>query len=445
MRTTKIVLVGAGSASFGLSILQDIIGARDVLRGSTVVLNDPDEEALSLMACVAQRLNTEAEAGLTIEASTDQRAALAGAEFVITSASVDRIQTWRQDWEIPLRHGVKHVLGENGGPGALGHTLRSVELMLRIARNIEEVAPKAWVLNCANPMSRVCLALERATSLKCVGLCHQIGAAYYWIGRVFGMIGDGRDWDETRTLIAAMEQKIDVKAAGINHFTFVYDLRDRASGEDLYPEFRRRLAAMPPDFQPLSRRLLDAFGLFPATGDGHAGEYVSFAWETSAMKGFDFDGYVREGEERRDGLRRALEVEGGLKRYIDEPSGEGAIPVIDGILRDANRYHLALNIPNSGCIPGLPDWAIVEVPAIVSGAGVSGLCVPALPPGITALLAQQVAVQDRAVDAAIHGHRQAALQALLLDPVVSSYEAAVKILDDLLTVHAQYLPRFQRD
>jgi alpha-galactosidase len=103
---------------------------------------------------------------------------------------------------------------------------------------------------------------------------------------------------------------------------------------------------------------------------------------------------------------------------------------------------VALNLANQGSIVGLPDWAIVEVPCVVNATGVQPVHVPPLPPGITALLAQQVAIQDRAVEAALHGDRQAALQALLLDPVVHSYEAATKILDELLELHAPYLPQF---
>ena len=443
MRTTKIALVGAGSASFGLSTLQDIAACADALRGSTIALADINAESLELMTRIAEGLNAEADAGLVIEGTTDLRAALDGAEFVIVSVAVDRIATWKRDWEIPRKYGIKHVLGENGGPGGLGHTLRSVRLVLEVARVIEEVAPNAWVLNFTNPMSRVCLALERATSLRCVGLCHQIGAGYLIAGQVLGLVEKAKDWDEALVQLEKLHCKLDIKAAGLNHFTFIYDLRDNETGQDLYPEFRERLATMPPSFMPLSRRLTDAFGLFPATGDGHAGEYVSFAWETSEMKGFDFDGWDRRGEEMKSRMRRTVSGEIPFNEYLGRTSGEHTIQIVDAILHNKNQYELALNIPNHGCIPGLPDWAIVEVPGVVSGAGVTGLHVSPLPPGITALLAQQVAVQDRAVEAALHGDRQAALQALLLDPVVSSYEAAVRILDELLTVHATYLPQFR--
>jgi alpha-galactosidase len=443
MAVTKIVLIGAGSHSFGLETLLDLMVQADTLRGSTVVLNDVNPEALELMAEVARGLNREAAAGYQIEATTDQKAALDGAGFVITAVEEARLPCWEQDWQIPLRHGVKHVLGENGGPGGLGHTLRVAYLMLQVARNVEAVAPNAWLLNFTNPMSRVCLTLNRYTSLKVVGLCHQIGAGYRIVGRTLGLIQEPMSWEEWRQAGPRLFDKLDIKAAGLNHYTFIYDIHDRETGEDLYPLFRERIADMPADFEPLSRRMLDAFGLMPATGDGHAGEYVSFAYETSDMKGYDFAGWAKEGEEIKARLRRDLTIPGGLKSYLGRPSGERAIAIIDGILHDRNQYELSLNIPNRGCIPGLPDWAVVELPGVVSASGVRGLSVPSLPPAITALLNQQIAVQDRAVEAAVHGDREAALQALLLDPVVWSYEAAVRILDELLAVHTPYLPQFR--
>jgi len=443
MRMTKITLIGAGSVSFGLGTLQDIITHADALRGSHIALTDIDADSLDLMLRVAHGMSAEAGTDLVFEATTDPHAALDGAEFVVIAVALDRVETWRKDWEIPRKHGIRHVLGENGGPGGLGHTLRSVSLMLDVAQTIEEVAPDAWVLNYTNPMSRICLALERATSLRCVGLCHQIGASYLTAGQVLGLGDRAQDWDAILRQLEWLDRKLDIKAAGLNHFTFIYDMRDKETGEDLYPVFRERLAAMPPDFEPLSRRLMDAFGLFPATGDSHAGEYISFAWETSELEGFDFDGHIRQSTEAKARLGQAVAGKSSFGEYLDRASVDRAVPIIVAILHDKNQYELALNVPNRGCIPGLPDWAVVEVPAVVSGAGIAGLHVPELPPGITALLAQQVAVQDRAVDAAIHGDRQAALQALLLDPVVSSYEAAVQILDDLLTAHAPYLPRFR--
>ncbi len=409
-------------------------------RGSTITLADINSASLDLMHKTALGLAQASGADLHFEASSDLRVALQGAKFVIVSVAVDRMATWQRDWEIPRNHGINQVLGENGGPGGLGHTLRSVQVMLDVARVIEEVAPDALVLNFTNPMSRVCMALQRATRLNVVGLCHQIGAAYRIVGQVLGLV---RDEAEARAQRDLLHRKLDIKAAGLNHFTFMYDLRDAETGADRYPEFLERLRTMPDTFQPLSRRLYDTFGLFPATGDGHAGEYVSFAYETSAMKGYDFAARAVDADALKNRLRQAAAGEISYDSYAGRTSGERAIQIITAIIHNRNQFELALNISNQGCIAGLPDWAIVEVPGVVSGAGVAGLHVPALPAGITAMLAQQVAIQDRAVEAAIHGNRQAALQALLLDPVVQSYSAAVQILDELLAVHAPYLPQFQ--
>jgi alpha-galactosidase len=436
---TKIALVGAGSASFGLGMLLDLAAYGDELAGSTVVLTDVDASSLDLMLQVGRILSRQANRDLHFEGTTDLDAALDGADFVITSIAVDRMATWKRDWEIPLKYGVKHVLGENGGPGGLGHTLRSVHLMVEVAKRVEAAAPNAWLLNFTNPLTRVCLGLARATNLKVIGFCHGIGGAYRTVGITMGLVSNVEEARANRDMLF---ERFDIKAAGLNHFTFVYHIFDNERGEDIYPEFRERLAKMPADFQPLSRRLYDSFGLFPAIGDGHTGEYISYAWETSEMKGYDFDGYTQQGRAVKEKLRQIAEGQLTAEEYAGRTSGERAIPAITAMLRNKNQYEDALNIPNLGSIPGLPEWAIVEVPGMVSASGVHGLAVPALPPGITAMLAQQVAIQDRAVEAALHGDRQAALQALLLDPVINSYEAAVKILDELLTVHAPYLPQF---
>lgn len=436
---TKITLVGAGSVSFGVGMLMDLAAYGEELAGSTVVLTDVDPTSLDLMLQTGRILNRQAKTDLRYEGATDLEAALDGAEFVITSVAVDRLPTWQRDWDIPRKYGVKHVLGENGGPGGLGHTLRSVRLMVEVAQQIEKVAPNAWVLNFTNPLTRVCLGLERATKLKVVGMCHGIGNAYRSAAMTFGLV---KNVDDARAQMERLAQRFDIKAAGLNHFTFVYSIYDNERGEEVYPEFIERIAQMPPDFQPLSRRMLDAFGLFPAIGDGHIGEYVSYAWETSAMKGYDFAGYAERGRKEKEHLRQIIAGQVGVDEYLNRKSGERAIPIIAAILGNNNQYEDALNLPNRGCIPGLPDWAIVELPGSVSASGIRGQSVPTLPPGVTAMLAQQIAIQDRAVEAALTGDRQAALQALLLDPVVWSYDAAVQILDELLTVHAPYLPQF---
>ena len=441
-RPARIVVVGAGSASFGLETLFDLLGARLALEGSTIVLVDVDADRLQKIAALARRANDFYEAGFRIEHTTDRKAALRGAQFVITAVAVRREELWKLDFEVPIRHGVKHVLGENGGPGAFFHSARSISLVLPIALDMEEICPDAMLLNFTNPMSRVCRAVARHTRVRAVGLCHQIGHVYRLAGRVLGAAERvPRNWDEMKAELIRVEKLYDVKAAGINHFTWLLDLRSRADGSDLYPEFRRKIAAKPPDFEPLSRFLLDSFGLMPATGDQHLGEYISYAHEYTTMEGYDFAAAVKE----RDAMWERIDrmVAGSEPLPAQPPaSGERVVAIICAMLANENLPLPALNLPNEGYITNLPAGAIVEVPGTVSGWGVRGLGVGELPRGIAELCRRQIEVQELVVEAVVTGSRSLALQALLHDPLVSSAKAATGILDELLRVEKDALPTF---
>jgi alpha-galactosidase len=276
MRETKIVLIGAGSASFGLGMLSDAVNIPE-LRGSTISLVDIAPEALKAVSTLARKMNDESGAGLSIEHTTDRTRALPDAEFVVISIAVRREELWRLDWEVPLKHGVKHTLGENGGPGGLFHCMRNIPVILDICRDIERLCPDALVLNFTNPVPRICMAIDRFTSVRALGLCHGIAGELHRLAQVMGVD----------------PQNLDARAAGLNHFTWILDLRFKDSGEDAYSELRRRLEGYDPAFQPLSRKLFDAFGYYPSPGDDHIGEYLPFATEYCPMRGYDFDAAKR--------------------------------------------------------------------------------------------------------------------------------------------------------
>jgi alpha-galactosidase len=165
MASTKLVLIGAGSTSFGASTLIDIFNQREHFRGSTVALCDVNAERLTRVTRLAERMNAATNAQFRIESATDYRDLLPGAGFVFVSVEVDRLERWKLDWQIPFRYGIRHVLGENGGPGGLSHALRTVDLVLGIGREVERLAPDAHLINFTNPLSRVCLWLTRYTNL----------------------------------------------------------------------------------------------------------------------------------------------------------------------------------------------------------------------------------------------------------------------------------------
>lgn len=444
MARTKIVLVGAGSTSFGVSTVADFFQQREMFNGSTLVLCDIDAGKLARVRKLAERMNDATSKPFHIESVADFSEAMEGAQFVFVSTEVDRLERWKLDWEIPFRYGIRHVLGENGGPGGMSHALRTIPLVLGIAREMELRAPDAYLVNYVNPLSRVCLGVTRYTKIKTIGMCHQINKGFSLAGQVLGLTPVVHEHFPPPEIVRELKKQIDLKQAGLNHLTWMYDLRDKATGRDLYPEFRARLHDMPADWEPLTQRLFDAFGLFPDTGDGHAGEYFAYAHETSALEGYDFTGRAALSADLDARVERAATDDALRDEFLFAESGERAVNIAAAIANNLNGFELNVNVVNNGALPGLPDWAIVEVPAVVSGNGVTPLRVPPLPAGITALLNQQAAIHDRVVEAAVHGDRQAALQALLLDPLVTSCRVAENMLDELLRTHAGYISPFFR-
>jgi alpha-galactosidase/6-phospho-beta-glucosidase family protein len=442
MTQTKIVLIGAGSTIFGVNTLADLFAQREHLRGSHIALCDIDAARLTRITRLAERMNAATNADFKFTSATDYRDALPGAEFVIVSVEVDRIRRWKLDWEIPFKYGIQHVLGENGGPGGLSHALRTIHLVLGIAREVERLAPDAYLINFTNPLPRVMLAVTRYTGLKAIGLCHQVNKGYYLVAHILGLTPRIEEHFPPPALFHELTKRIDLQTAGLNHLTWIQEIREPGTGQDLYPAFRARLLDSDPEFEPLSRRLNKVFGLFPATGDDHVGEYFSFAHETSDLKGYDYNKYEASGAALDARVDRSITDTHALQEFLDWQSAERAASIIAGIVNNWHSYEITVNVVNNGALPGLPDWAIVEVPAVVSASGVAPLRVPALPTALTAMLNLQVAIQDRVVEAAVHGDRHAALQALLLDPLVPSYVDAEKLLDEFLTVHADALPQF---
>jgi alpha-galactosidase len=424
VKPVKIVMIGAASSSFGPGCLADAVQCEGI-RGSRLVLVDIDEERLEIITKFAERLNEEADAGLIIESTTERKEALPEADFVFCSIALERNDLWKLDWEIPRRYGIKQVLGENGGPGGLSHTLRNIPVILDICYDMERLCPDAWLLNFTNPESRICLAISKYTSIKAAGLCHGV---FMGIDNVSQITGVDRD-------------DIDVKAAGLNHFTWMLAINRRSTGEDLYPLVHEKIDENASNF-PLIRELYHKFGLLANPSDDHVGEYLSFAGDIVGYEGYDF----AAADKARDGLWKRLSSmangEMSVHEYLMRKSGEIALDIVRAMTINENLFIEAVNIPNNGAITNLPPDAVVEVPALVSASGIHPLCVGELPEAIADMCNTQIAVQRLAVDAAVTGSRKLALQAMLLDPVIDNMDSAEKCLDELLRVHVRYLPRF---
>ncbi len=468
---TKIVVIGAGSASFGENTLSALVRAgrsgmdgSPSLRGSTLALVDRNAASLDIVRRLAERLNREWDAGMTITAHADHRDALNGAGFVVSAIEVGpREELWKKDFEIPIRAGVRQPYAENGGPGGFAHAARNIGPVLEIAHAMEQACPDAWFVNFTNPMIRICDAVNRHSRIKAVGLCHQIFAGYVMAGVALaqdlgivlppGLTGVEAD----RSLYAAHDRvreqvvpRIDIRAAGLNHFTWILSIRDRRTGEDLYPLFRERWARLSEKFEPLTRRVFDAFGLFPVPGDTHLCEYLPWVtdpatkpWEKYAIKLYNWEQAAAGRDLELKRLKSMADGKTAVDELLDTDS-EGALEMIANIAGAGSHYHLAANLPNQGQISNLPLNSAVETPVQVDGAGVHPVHVGPLPEPIAELCRREIAVAQLCVDAAATGDRQKALQCLLLDPVVNDIEQAKQILDEYLLAYKEHLPQFWR-
>lgn len=460
---TKIVVIGAGSASFGENTLSALMRSKK-LRGSTLALVDRNQSSLDIVKRLADRLNKEWDSQMKITAHAHHRDALDGAAFVISAIEVGaREGLWRKDFEIPIKYGVRQPYAENGGPGGFAHASRNIGPVMQIVRDMEQACPDAWFVNFTNPMIRICDAVNRHSKIKAVGLCHQIFIGYTMVGVALGKdlgieIPDGLTGTEASVTQAPLHEQVkrqivplvDIRAAGLNHFSWILSIRDRKTGEDLYPLFRKRFFELDPKFEPLTRDIFSAFGLFSVPGDTHLCEYLPWVsdpqtkpWEKYDIKLYDWDLMAAVREFELDRLNEMANGNMTIEGLLDTDS-EGALEMVENIAAAGTHYHLAANLPNEGQIENLPRGAAVETPVVIDGAGVHPVHVGALPEPIAELCRRETIVAQLCVDSAVEGDREKALQCLLLDPVITDIETAKKVLDDYLTSYKEYLPQYWR-
>jgi alpha-galactosidase len=416
-----IVLIGAGSAMFGLGALGDIFKCR-ALDGSTVVLHDINEEALKKVESVTRDYIEKNSLPFCISATTDRKQALQNADFCIISIEVgDRYQLWEQDWKLPLQLGIPQVYGENGGPGGIFHSLRIIPHILEICEDISQICPQALVINLSNPMSTICLAISKKyPAIKVVGVCHEVSSLIQQLPQILNT-----DFSD-----------LSIKAGGLNHFSILVEARYKKTGEDAYPDIRKKAPAfyetMPE--RGLFREILDIYGCLPNTTDSHFGEYIQWAQEVADHQGIldYYNKYMYECTKPINEYRR-------IKCGTLPSEYWRVVPIIKGVVTNSGHEELAVNIRNDGFIGCLPDNLFVEVPATINANGIHGIRLDAIPKGFEALLRNRVGVLELTTDAVLYESKALALQALLAEPVVNSVRNARKLLDMLLEYQQQYL------
>ncbi|HEU0165447.1 MAG TPA: alpha-glucosidase/alpha-galactosidase [Thermomicrobiales bacterium] len=428
----KVTLVGAGSTVFAKNLIGDILSYPE-LSGSTIALFDIDDERLKTSEIVAKKLASSVNAPATIVATTDRKEALRDADYVIIMIQVGGYKPSTViDFEIPKKYGLRQTIADTLGIGGIFRALRTIPVLIDVAKDMEEVCPNALFLNYVNPMAMNCWAISRASDISTVGLCHSV---------------QGTAGELARDIDVPVEE-INYIAAGINHYAFY--LKFERDGVDLYPEINKVIAeGRVPDHNRVRYEMLKRTGYFVTESSEHFSEYGPWFIKRDRpdlIEQFNIplDEYIRRCEEQlaRWGRMRA-EYEGDAP-IEHKRSHEYASRIILGH-QTGNPEVIYGNVPNHGLIDNLPDGCCVEVPILVDRNGLQPTTIGSLPPQLAAMMQTNINVQALTVEAAITKKREHIYHAAMLDPHTAAeldLDQIWHLVDDLIEAHGDWLPTY---
>lgn len=433
----KIAFIGAGSTVFAKDLLGDILSFPE-LATSTLSLYDIDPQRLHTSEIVAHKVAQALQARPTIQATTDRRAALDGADYAICMIQVGGYEPATVvDFEVPKKYGLRQTIGDTLGIGGIMRGLRSIPVLLDICRDMEELCPEVLFLNYVNPMAMNCWAVNRASPVKTVGLCHSVQGTAEQLARDVGV----------------PLEEVNYLCAGINHMAFYLRFERRAgeSVEDLYPRIRQLVAeGQVPSWNRVRYEMVARLGYFVTESSEHFAEYVPWFIKRDRpdlIRRFNIplDEYPRRCESQIAGWE-------GLRAHLQHPettlqverTHEYGSYIIHSLETGTPRVVYG-NVPNYGLIDNLPQGCIVEVPCLVDKNGVQPTHVGGLPPHLAALMRTNINVQELTVEAALTGKREHIYHAAMLDPHTAAeldLDQIWNLVDDLIETHGDWLPAY---
>ena len=430
----KVAMIGAGSIVFCKTLMNDLLST-PALAGSHYALMSRTRPKLDKMHSFLQKVIDQNSLDATVSSTLDRREALEGADYVVVMIQVGGLDAFRCDYEIPMKYGVDQCIGDTLGPGGVLRALRTIPVLVDIARDMEELCPNAIMVNYANPMAACCHALGQASNVPFVGLCHGVQTTMDLIAGYLGLPKD----------------EIDYTAAGINHMAWFLKLEK--DGQDLYPRFRE-LCDKPEYYinEKVRIEVMRHFGYFMTESTGHLSEYVP--WFRHSQEALDL--YCDQpdfGGASGAYYKWCTAIAGRFAEYdpaaMDEPvlqtrSCEYCSYIIEAIETD-EPFRFQGNVRNDGYITNLPEGCCVEVPVYADRAGLHPLRIGDLPPQCAALNQSNVTVQGLAVEAALNGDPELAVQAAAMDPLTSAcltLKEARDMTAEMIEAEREWLPQF---
>jgi alpha-galactosidase len=451
MKGPKITFIGAGSTMFSKLLMCDIF-SHDALRESTIVLEDLEEERLELTYKLANKIINKFKLPGKILKTTSQKEALEDADFVISMIAVGGNKAWELDKSIPLKYGVDQIVGDTLGPGGLFRALRHIPPLISVLKDMEKLCPNAIFINYSNPMAAMMWAFNRISDIKKIGLCHSVQATTKEIAGYIGAAEwenypiTNEDWHEF--YYRPVPENINFYVAGINHMAWF--LKYEVDGEDAYPRiFEAYNDKRAYEADTVRFELLKHFGYFVTESPHHLSEYVPYFRKNhetiNRFMSYTWNALeITKDKAKGDNKSLINQIEGREEIKL-QTSVEYGPKIINSIVT-GESIRINGNVNNSGLITNLPQNCCVEVPCLIDKNGINPCYVGELPPQLAALNRTNINVQSLMVEAALKSSKEAAKNAVMLDPLTSAIltlDEISKMVDEMFEAEKQWLPEFK--
>ena len=435
----KIAFIGAGSLGFTRGLARDIL-TFPILKDSTLALMDINKERLDFARRAVETIVERGNYPAKVEATLDRKEALKGADAVLCTILSGGVNVWRHDIEVPKKYGVDTNVGDTRGPSGVFRALRTIPVMVDIAKDIEKYCPNALFLNYTNPMAMLCRAVQRETSIQASGLCHSVQ----------GTAGMLANWINTPM------SRITYKCAGINHMAWFIEYNK--DGKDAYPLVRRAIKKQEIyNREKVRNEMFLALDYYVTESSGHNSEYNWwFRKRPELIEKYCVDGTGwNPGEYAyilKHYLHSAKHWKKDIKKWFDkgapfplERGHEYAAHIINAFM-GGDTYEFNGNVPNTGLVPNLPENACVEVPVLANKCGLNPMYVGPLPTQLAALNNVTIAEEEMAVEAALTGDPKLVYQAICYDPLtaaVLSLQEIKAMVKEMFSKSRRHLPQFK--
>jgi 6-phospho-beta-glucosidase len=430
----KLAIIGGGS-SYTPELVEGVLKRLEYLPVKQMHFVDIEAgaEKLETIRGLAQRMVDKVGAKIEVKAGFDRREAIAGADFVMTQFRVGGLYARANDERIPLKYDV--IGQETTGPGGFAKALRTIPVILDICKDIEELAPDAWMLNFTNPAGLVSEAVSKYSKVKSIGLCNVPVSMQMMIAE----------------MMECEPRELQLEFAGLNHLVWVH--KAWLNGENITEEVLTRVGdganfSMKNIFEePWDPEFLTALGAIPCP-------YHRYFYQTDAMLAEEKEAAAEKGTR----AEQVMQTEKGLFNLYQDPYldhkpkeleerggayySDASLNLVDAIYNNRNSIHV-VNVLNNGAINSLPDDAVIECSAVIGSWGAKPLAIGELSPQISGLLHQVKSYEQLTIEAAVHGDYDKALMALSNNPLVPDIGRAKSILNDILHENAEYLPQFK--